>query len=340
MQDNDPNPTGHGALSDEFASSQDQASLQPASGEDLRAVIDVGTNSVKLLVAKIASQEVKPISEESKQTRLGSGFYTTHRLQAEPIRATAEAVALFAAKARRFGCSSIRLIGTSAARDAINGNELIEAIRNKANLVMEVIAGEMEADMAFRGVVTDSRLARLALLILDAGGGSTEFIVGENSTPTFRHSYLLGTVRTLESLKLNDPPGVEAMEQCRSGLHSFISGTISPSVKPALQACSQKPQLAGTGGTATILARMAGKMEDFNRERIETLKIPLSEIRAMSLHLWQTPLARRQQIIGLPPKRADVILAGSLIYQSIMEEFGFSQLRVSTRGLRYSAMLE
>ncbi len=310
------------------------------SAHELRAAIDVGTNSVKLLLAKVNNGEVIPVSEESKQTRLGSGFYLTRRLQSEPIQATADAVAVFAAKARRFGASPIRLIGTSAMRDAINAAELIEAIRQRSNLVMEVISGEQEAEWAFCGVISDKRLATLALLILDVGGGSSEFIVGENSILTFRNSYQLGTVRTLESLKLGDPPGLEAMQRCRAGVSDFIREQIAPSVTATLHACVQKPQLIGTGGTATILARMAGKMEDFNRDHIESLRVTLDEVRANATFLWQNTMARRQQIIGLPPKRADVILAGVVIYHAIMEEFGFSELRISARSLRYSALLD
>src|SRR5258708_9658336 len=110
-----------------------------------RAVIDVGTNSVKLLVADVSGREVEPVWEESKQTRLGRGFYETHRLQPDAIDATGKAVAQFSETARKYEASSVRVIATSAARDALNRAELFSAIENASGLKMEIISGEEEA---------------------------------------------------------------------------------------------------------------------------------------------------------------------------------------------------
>src|SRR5437762_12061285 len=120
-----------------------------------RAVIDVGTNSIKLLVADVAGHEVRPLLEESKQTRLGRGFYETHRLQPEAIATTAKAVAKFAEMARERRAASIRVIATSAARDAENPSELTSAIEQVAGLKVEIISGDQEADWVFKGVTTD-----------------------------------------------------------------------------------------------------------------------------------------------------------------------------------------
>src|SRR5207253_1721266 len=114
-----------------------------------RAVIDVGTNSVKLLVAEVAGHEVRPLVEESKQTRLGRGFYETHRLQAEAIATTAKAAATFADLAREQQAATIRVIATSAARDAVNPRELTSAIEEASGLKVEIISGEQEADWVF-----------------------------------------------------------------------------------------------------------------------------------------------------------------------------------------------
>ena len=125
-----------------------------------RAVIDVGTNSVKLLVADVDGQEIRPVSEQSQQTRLGHAFYETHRLQPEAISATATAVAGFAAAAREAQAASIRVIATSAAREALNRDELTSAIEQASGLTVEVISGEQEADLGFQGVTTDPQLAQ------------------------------------------------------------------------------------------------------------------------------------------------------------------------------------
>ncbi|MGI8966242.1 MAG: hypothetical protein ACR2H1_09180, partial [Limisphaerales bacterium] len=146
--------------------------LEPVIRNRMRgAVIDVGTNSVKLLVAVFSKNKIKPLLEESKQTRLGRGFYQNHFLQPSAIEQTAEAVAHFAQTAKKQGVAFIRVIATSAARDAKNPEDLICAIEKKSDLRVEIISGEQEADWVFRGVITNPELARHALLILDVGGG-------------------------------------------------------------------------------------------------------------------------------------------------------------------------
>src|ERR1017187_2308535 len=152
-----------------------------------RAAIDVGTNSVSLLVADVAGYEIEPVCEQSKQTRLGHGFYETHRLQPEAIAATAAAVAGFAALARECQSVSIRVIATSAAREAVNREELTAAIEQAAGVKVEVISGDQEAELGFQGVTTDPQLAQAPLLLMDVGGGSAQFIVGMAGRTPCRH---------------------------------------------------------------------------------------------------------------------------------------------------------
>jgi exopolyphosphatase/guanosine-5'-triphosphate,3'-diphosphate pyrophosphatase len=311
-----------------------------------RAVIDVGTNSVKLLVAEIAGREVWPLCEDSHQTRLGQGFYETHRLQPEAISNTAHAVARFAADARQFKADSVRVIATSAARDAVNPHELLAAIETAAGLKVEIISGEQEADWAFRGVTTDPALATRPLLLLDVGGGSTEFILGQGEQRHYCQSFRLGTVRLHETIPPDDPPTACGLAETRRWLQDFIETKIRPVLQPAfkreteLNAAQSPVILVGTGGTTSILARMEARMESFDRERIEATRLSLDRVRWHNENLWRLPLARRQEIVGLPPKRADVILAGAAIYEKVMVSFGFSELRVSTRGLRFAAIMD
>jgi exopolyphosphatase/pppGpp-phosphohydrolase len=367
-----------------------------------RAVIDVGTNSVKLLVADVAGSHITPVSEESNQTRLGAGFYGTRQLGSAAIAKTAASVAKYAAKAAKLGAATVRIIGTSAARDALNAAELRAAIQQESGLPMEILSGEEEAEWVFRGVASDPKLARLPALVLDVGGGSTEFIVGENAVPRFCRSYALGTVRLLEQMQPADPPGLEALGRCRAVLREFLDRQVVPELEPALRRISTLPpcdlpipsphedghggvasslrlervpsphevgrglgrgvpslqgrqsqeappalpqsggetQLVGTSGTASILARMEARAEDFNREQIEATVLPAARLRSLLEAQWQLPLAARRKIPGLPPDRADVILTGMAIYEAIMERFGFARLHISTRGLRYWALLQ
>ena len=305
-----------------------------------RAVIDIGTNSVKVLVADVAEGRLTPVSEMSRQTRLGAGFYVTHTLQPAAIALTADVVAEFRVSAVTLGASSVRVIATSAARDALNAVELINAVRQSAGLETEILSGDKEAEWVFRGVTSNPRLAQSPVLILDVGGGSTEFIVGDHAVPHTRSSFSLGTVRLLEQLHPGDPPGLAALAECRAWLKDFLVGQVVPFIEPSLRACREPVLLVGTGGSATILARIETRMPGFDRDKIEAVQIPLSRIQAQLQEQWQMTLAQRQQIVGVPPNRGDVILTGMAIYESIMAQFGLTPLGVSTRGLRYWALLQ
>jgi exopolyphosphatase/guanosine-5'-triphosphate,3'-diphosphate pyrophosphatase len=305
-----------------------------------RAVIDVGTNSVKLLVADVAGREVHPVHEESRQTRLGRGFYETHRLQPEPIARTAEAVWEFAQTAREKNSASIRVFATSAARDAMNPADLTDTILRASGLKTEIISGAREAGWVFQGVITDPELARHPLLLLDVGGGSTEFIVGGGGKKHFARSFPLGTVRLMEKFPHSDPPTRGEFNACRDWLKSFLRAEVRPQVAPALKNESGEIWLVGTGGTTSILARIENKLDRFDREKIERTILDFDRVVAHRKNLWRRPLAERKEITGLPKLRADVILTGVLIYEMVMEEFGFKQLRVSTRGLRFAAVMD
>ena len=312
-----------------------------------RAVIDVGTNSVKLLVAGGGGWAVvRPVMEDSDQTRLGAGFYESSRLQPQAIADTAQAVASFAAKARELQAASTRVIATSAARDAVNPTDLTSAIEQASGLKVEIISGEQEADWAFRGVTTDPELGHQPLLLLDVGGGSTEFILGRGKQQHFSKSFRLGTVRLLEKLPPSDPPTPEQLAGSRQWVRDFLTKEVRPELEPEMRreeepdAKARSIQLIGTGGTSTILARMEARLGTFEREQIEGMRLSLAQVRAQVERLWGLPLEERRNIVGLPRKRADVILSGVVIYEAVMTAFGFSELRISTRGLRFAAVMD
>lgn len=311
-----------------------------------RAVIDVGTNSVKLLVADVAGHEVSPVLEDSRQTRLGKGFYENHQLQPEPLAQTARAVAAFANAARKHGATTVRIIATSAARDAKNPGDLAAAIAEATNLRLEIISGEQEAEWAFRGATSNPKLANKPLLLLDAGGGSTEFILGQGEQIHSRQSFPLGVVRLLEKIPHSDPPKPEELTACREWLKTFLDTKVRGGLEPALKRevklheRHHAVRLVGTGGTATILARMELSLNDYDRERIEAVRLSLQKTKDWAERLWSLSLAERREIPGLPKERADVMLTGVLIFEAVMEAFAFGELRVSTRGLRFAAVMD
>jgi exopolyphosphatase / guanosine-5'-triphosphate,3'-diphosphate pyrophosphatase len=311
-----------------------------------RAVIDVGTNSVKLLVADVADRHVEPVLEESQQTRLGAGFYQTRLLQPGAIAQTASAAARFAQTASEHQSQSLRLIATSAARDALNAEQLVDALEQAAHVPVEIISGEQEADWVFQGAATDPTLAHAPLLLLDVGGGSAEVIVGREGQSCYRASFPLGTVRLLELLAPADPPRPQELADCRQWIADFLLREVQPSLAPQLQFETSQGQtgdqfeLVGTGGTPSILARMEKELGDFDRQQIEATRLSLTRLHWHVERLWSLGLDERKRVVGLPPSRADVILTGAAIYEVIMKQFGFAELRVSTRGLRFAAVLD
>jgi exopolyphosphatase/guanosine-5'-triphosphate,3'-diphosphate pyrophosphatase len=305
-----------------------------------RAVIDIGTNSVKLLVGEVSTGQVRPVWEESEQTRLGSGFYETQQLQASAIEQTAKAVARFTERARELSAAEVRLIATSAARDAINKDALLEAIQTACGLRPEVISGDQEAEWVFQGVGSTVRFHGRKLMILDVGGGSMEIVLGEEDHHSFCQSFALGSVRLLEKIPPSDPPTTEDLAKCRGSLRDFFKHEIARAIEARLHERDRKEiQLVGTGGTATILARMERHMVGFDRELIEEVCLTREQVSHWMEKLWSIGLAERKRIVGLPPNRADIILFGVAIYEAVMEHFEFPTMFVSTRGLRFGALL-
>ncbi len=306
-----------------------------------RAVIDIGTNSIKLLVGEVADGIVRPVDERSEQTRLGAGFYETRVLQPITISRTASAVARFVAQAREHEAATIRIVATSAARDAKNPGDLVEAVRRASGLRVEIISGEQEAEWVYRGVTSDERFHGRPLLILDVGGGSTEFILGDQERHRFRQSFPLGSVRLLEKLRPHDPPSIQDLADCRDWLQKFLKHQIGPAMAATLSEAAQRQVLlVGTGGTATILARLEKKLADFTREDIDGTCLTAQGVLDFMVHLWSLPLVERRKIPGLPANRADVIIMGVGIYEAVMQHFHLGELHISTRGLRFGTLLE
>ncbi len=308
-----------------------------------RAVIDVGTNSVKVLLADVDDGGVLPVWETSTQTRLGQGFYESRTLQPGPIRTTADAVASFARESRARGAASIRVVATSAARDAINGSELTLAIQEAAGLPCEVISGDTEANWAFVGVTTHSSHQGLPLLVLDVGGGSTEFILGQRDPGrpahvAHRSSHPVGSVRLQERFPPGDPPRPDELPRVRAWLDDFLHTEVAPALEEAMRAWSRPRHVLGVGGTTAILALMQQGRDDFDRDAIEATHFTRDGISRSVDALWSESLATRRLRRGLPPERADVVLFGAAIYEAVLRVLDLPILGVSTRGLRFAAL--
>src|SRR5512138_3193129 len=211
------------------------------------AAIDVGTNTVLLLVAERSGGDLAPVVERAEITRLGRGVDASGRLQPAAIRETVEVLAAFAGEARALGASRLFCVATSAARDAANGAEFFEAARRAAGVVPEVISGDEEARLVFASAWRDFGAAgRGALAVLDVGGGSTELTFGDGPEPSGRTSLQIGAVRLTERHVRRDPPAAEEVAAVRAAARAAL--------RPAAAAIPRGARLVAVAGTVTTLS--------------------------------------------------------------------------------------
>ena len=297
-----------------------------------RAVVDVGTNSVKLLVADVGTT-LKPVLKLSLQTSLGQGAFRTRCLQPEAMARTVDAVAEFAAEAARLKSVSIRVLATSATREASNGHELVQAIERATGLSVDVISGEQEADYAFLGVTSDPMIGSRPVLMVDVGGGSTQWVVGENGLPRFRKSTRLGTARLLDLHPPGDPPTRASLARLRAAVSDFIQAEVSPSLPSVLRAFSGPAVcLVGLGGALRALTRLSSAPASPGSGKCSFIwRDALTE---QVERLWRLSLQERQKLPGLDPQKAAVILAGAVIHEAVLNLFGFEEILISSRGPR------
>ncbi len=302
--------------------------------ENRRAIIDIGSNSVKLLIAEVVEGAVMPLVHEGEQTRLGRGVFESGQLAPEAITDTARVVAAFGEKAKAAGVASVRVLATSAAREAANADELSAAI-SEVGLDLEIIDGLTEAELVLRGVRSLPDLAEGPLAIIDVGGGSTELLVADDSALRLQHSFALGTVRWLELFPVSDAPTDAERGKLAQALDDFLDEQVTPK----LGGLPLPNTLVGAGGTPVFLARIFLERDDLSADEVEAVRLSLPEVQSLCDRLWKMSLAERRALPGLPANRADVILFGAAIYEAVMMRCGFGELRPTLRGVRYGALL-
>lgn len=301
---------------------------------DRYAAIDVGTNTVLLLVAERRGAALVPVLERAEITRLGRGVDATGRLDPAAIRETVVAVAAFAAAARALGATSIAAVATSAVRDAANGAEFFEAAHAAAGLVPEVISGDEEARLVYGSAWRDFGAANGGpLAVLDVGGGSTEFIVGDGPRPRERTSLQIGAVRLTERHVRSDPVTPAELEALRGGARDALRPLAA--LAPGAGA-----RLVGVAGTVTTLSAVAQALPAYDPDRVHGAPLRLDEMEALLARLAAMTVKARAALRGMEPKRADVILAGGIVVAEAMRATGFDALTVSDRGVRWGLLYD
>ena len=302
-------------------------------------VIDVGTNSVHMLVCDVGTngQKHEVVLDDRKITRLGHGLALTNELQEEAMVRTCATIQGFAVQAQRLGVERVVAVGTSALREARNAAEFVSRVENQCDIEIEIISGKTEARCAFLSIRSDEYFRHLEgshIMVIDIGGGSTEIIVGRRKIDNFV-SVNLGAVYLTEAFLASDPPTVDELEV----LYSSLEDTWS--TQPVAIGKFHSPLvLTGIGGTIVNLVSMKLGLNQFDPRLLHGEMLHITEIESQIHRLCSVPLEERKQIPGLEAKRADIITAGAAILRSILKHFGASKIRVSTYGLRYGIMYD
>jgi exopolyphosphatase/guanosine-5'-triphosphate,3'-diphosphate pyrophosphatase len=288
------------------------------------AAIDVGTNSVLLLVAERHSQNHwNSVYEQAEITRLGKGVDQTRRLSQASMDATLEVLVAYAEKARNLGVTGIVASATSAARDAQNGEEFLAETQRRTGLTLEIISGDEEARLSFSSAHADFGSSQ-PLIVVDIGGGSTEFIYGDvKGNVTFRESFNIGSVRLTERHGVHSEPMLEDIRR----------------VFQKLPVRLPQAQVIGVAGTVTTVFAVARAIDPYDGVKVHGGTLSTTEVSDVLDRLWHLDLEQRRQLPGLSPKRADVIPAGALILHQALVTLEAASVRVSDRGLRWGLLM-
>ncbi len=298
------------------------------------AAVDVGTNSVLLLVAERgADGALHPVREEAEITRLGRGVDRTGVLSAEGQEATLEVLGRFADLARRSGARAIVVTATSAARDARNGSEFLARARERTGATVEILPGDEEARLSYLAVAQDfaAGAGEAGLLAIDVGGGSTEFVHGQGRTVRFRTSLDIGSVRLTERCVRSDPPSEAEQDAVRATVREAL-GTLA--------AFPREVRVVGVAGTVTSLYAIAHAIEPYDASRVHGGWLSLEDVATVRARLCSVPVAVRRTLPGMQPKRADVLPTGALLFETALRHLGATGAWVSDRGLRWGVLLD
>ncbi|MBN2172423.1 MAG: Ppx/GppA family phosphatase [Candidatus Krumholzibacteriota bacterium] len=296
------------------------------------AVIDVGSNSVKLCVARVADGRLVDRHDRVRITRLAAGLVPGGRLQPEAAARTLAALTELAAEARARGAERILAAGTMALRLADDAPAFLAKVRRRTGLAIAILDGDEEARLAWRAAAAAGP-GEGPLLVVDVGGASTEFIRGAGGRLGARRSEPVGVVSLTEAHLAVDPPRAADL----AAVHAALTGALD--FLPAF-AAPRPAALVGVGGTATTLAAVAQGLEPYDPARVQGFGVSRAEL-ARQIERYRT-LTRdeRRRLPGLMPERADVILAGALLLAAVLAILDLPELRVSDYGLRHALLLE
>jgi exopolyphosphatase/guanosine-5'-triphosphate,3'-diphosphate pyrophosphatase len=297
------------------------------------AAIDCGTNSIRLLIADIDGNNFREVVRDMEIVRLGQGVDQTGQFHPDAIARTLTAVDKFAAEIAKRGVAKIRFCATSATRDATNRHLFVDGVRDRLGIEPEVISGDEEAALSFAGAIKDLNPSDGPFLVVDIGGGSTEFVFGATTVEAAK-SVNIGCVRMSERHFANDPATAEQVELARTDIQAAIAEAASE--VPITKAKT----LVAVAGTATTVAAAALDLSEYDRYAIHLSRITADQVHVASAMFLTSNREDRLALGYMHPGRVDVIAAGSLVLSEIMKATGATQFVASESdildGMAYS----
>ena len=295
------------------------------------ASIDLGTNTVRLLIASLGGKGVEPLLVMRRITRLGGGFTREAGLSPEARQRTEEALVEFASALTRYQVTQLRAVATSAVRDAVNGVQFCNGVLARTGIKLEIIGGEEEGLLTLAGIRAGLGDPDGTLLAFDVGGGSTEYTLANGAPPRFIRSLPLGVVRLTEGKQ--DPEAMaDKIDRELEGLAVEMAGAgiiVDPS----------RTLLAGTAGTATTLASIDLGMTDYDYRRVNGHWLTRDRVAAILEQLQGLTPEERLAVPGMEKGREDLIIAGALVTLKTLDRFGFEGMKVSDFGLLEGVLL-
>lgn len=292
------------------------------------AAIDVGTNSVKLLIGRVSGQRVQPALHRVRITRLGEGLERSGALSRAAVDRTLEALAEFRELAEHRDVERLAAVGTRALRAARNGRAFVERCRKEAGVEIRVLPGDEEARLSFLGASWTAGAPQV--LAIDIGGGSTEIMIGTRTRLHASWSLTMGAVTMTERFLKSNPPAAEEM--------MALSAAVRRHLPPVVARVGPRGELVGIGGTVAAILGLLRKTEEDPR-KAPRKSVSFESISALAIHLSLKTIADRQRM-GLEAGRADIIVAGAWILTAAMSHLEAASLRASTHGLRHGLLLE
>ena len=296
------------------------------------AVVDIGTNSTRLLIADVEKNDVTEVERRSTVTNMGRGVDHSGLICTDAVDDVCTVVADYKSRYEEMGAERVMAIATSAVRDAVNGDAFVAELRERFGLDARLLTGKEEANLTYVGA-TSKRPAGESTLVFDIGGGSTELIVGSGAKVGFHTSLQAGTIRQSERHLTRDPPDPKELEDLAADIRKKIDRAIAarPHGEPA--------RAIAVAGTPTSLAAIDQALEPYDPRRVHGYHLGLHTIQRMLSRLSSLPLAERLRVPGLQPGRAPTIVAGTVILVQVMRAFKITEVEVSELDILHGSAL-